>query len=324
MDGLSHHAEDGFRNPHIPQRYSPTREDYIRWLADYTASELNSKSKEDTPPSMVQPNYAAIYHPDPNVIQVTWVGHATFLIQVDGVNILTDPTFSRRASPVQFAGPERIVPPGIPIEKLPKIDLVLLSHNHYDHLDADTVENLGNDPFYLVPLGNGGWFTDRGIDNLSEMDWWQQISVLGLKVNFVPAQHFSGRGLFDYNRSLWGGYVVETSKGNLYFAGDTGYSPDFREIGQSYGPMKLSFLPIGAYLPRWKNYFVHVNPKESLLVHRDVKSQHSIAMHWGTFVNLSWEPISAPRIALEKHRDEMGLNDDDFAVYNIGETRIYK
>lgn len=322
VENQIHHTEEGFRNPHIPLKYSPSREDYVDWLADYAKNKLEGHTYTPTP--SVEPDYDAINHPDPDTIQVTWVGHATFLIQVDGYNIITDPAFSYRASPVRFAGPKRLTPPGIPLDKLPPIDLVLVSHNHYDHLDAQSVDALGNHPTYMVPLGMTDWFNDRGITNVVELDWWQQASYGTLRVDGVPAQHFSGRGLFDYNKSLWSGYVVETSQGNLYFAGDTGYSPDFKTIGNLYGPMRISFLPIGAYLPRWKNFFVHINPQEALLVHNDVKSELSIGMHWGTFANLSSEPMDEPKIALEQYMEDEGISKDVFTTFKIGETRIYK
>jgi L-ascorbate metabolism protein UlaG (beta-lactamase superfamily) len=220
-------------------------------------------------------------------IRVTFINHSTFLIQVDGVNILTDPVWSRRASPYRWIGPKRMRPPGIRLEDLPRIHLVLLSHNHYDHLDLDTMRTIfgAHHPRIVVPLGVKAFLDSESISGASEVDWWQSVSFDGrLEVEAVPAQHFSGRGLFDRDATLWCGYVLKTSVGNIYFAGDTGYNDrTFKEIGEKCGPMALSMLPIGAYKPEWFMGSIHVSPEESVKIHRDVKSAASIGMHFGTF-----------------------------------------
>src|SRR5690349_3076393 len=219
-------------------------------------------------------------------IRVTFVNHSTFLIQVDGVNILTDPVWSKRVSPYTWIGPKRMRPPGIRFEDLPRIHLVLLTHNHYDHLDIQTMRMVfgGHHPRIVTPLGVKKFLDDQYIAGAVETDWWQEVDgVNGLKVQAVPAQHFSGRGLTDRDATLWCGYVIRSTAGNIYFAGDTGYNPTtFREIGVKCGPIKLSLLPIGAYKPAWFMAPIHVSPEESVKIHMETKSRTSIAMHFGT------------------------------------------
>jgi L-ascorbate metabolism protein UlaG (beta-lactamase superfamily) len=191
---------------------------------------------------------------------MTWIGHATALLQINGVNVITDPMFSERASPFTFAGPKRRVPPGLALDELPHIDVVLISHSHYDHLDTASVEALnaqpGGPPLFLVPLGIKDWLAKKGITNAQELDWGDETSVTGLDFWFVPATHWSARSLTDRNETLWGGWVVKTPAGaahpfSVYFAGDTGYSNDFKRIGAAFGCVDLALIPVGAYEPRW-------------------------------------------------------------------------
>jgi L-ascorbate metabolism protein UlaG (beta-lactamase superfamily) len=219
-------------------------------------------------------------------IQITFVNHSTFLIQVDGLNILTDPVWSERTSPFSFAGPKRMRPPGIRFDDLPKIDVVLLSHNHYDHLDSRTVTALQDTfhPMFIEPLGVGRFLEEFGIASFIDLDWWTGTEVAKkIYVEAVPAQHFSGRGLFDRDATLWCGYVIKTSHGNIYFAGDTGYNPStFKEIGERFPP-RVSIIPIGAYRPEWFMAPIHCSPAGAVQIHKDVKSPLSIASHFGTF-----------------------------------------
>jgi L-ascorbate metabolism protein UlaG (beta-lactamase superfamily) len=257
---------------------------------------------------------------------VTWVGHATLLLHVGGRSILTDPQFSERASPVRLVGPRRVVPPVPALEQLPHIDAVLISHNHYDHLDRDSVAKLaaqaGGPPRYFVPLGLKDWFARLGIDNVVELDWWQKVDYEGLELHFVPVQHWSKRTLLDTNLSLWGGWVVLHPQLSFFFAGDTGYSKDFADIRAKFGGFDLAAIPIGAYAPRWFMHVQHVDPAEAIRVHRDVNARQSVGIHWGTFAGLTDESLYEPPLALAAERKKAGIADEDFFVMKHGETRV--
>jgi N-acyl-phosphatidylethanolamine-hydrolysing phospholipase D len=255
---------------------------------------------------------------------LTWIGHASFLVQAGGLNVLTDPHFTARASPLRFAGPARLVPPGLALEALPPIDLVLVSHNHYDHLDEGTVRELARRhprAVFIVPLGLRRWLRARGIASAIELDWWQAHAGAGFSVTAVPAQHFSGRGAADRNRTLWCGFVLEAGGRRTYFAGDTGYSRDFADIGRRFAPIDLALLPIGAYAPRWFMRPMHVNPEEAVRMHRDLCARQSVAMHWGTF-RLTEEPLDEPPRALARALADAGIPPERFAVYRHGEMRV--
>ncbi|MEO5674496.1 MAG: MBL fold metallo-hydrolase [Chitinophagales bacterium] len=223
-----------------------------------------------------------------NGLRITWINHSTFLIQVDGLNIITDPIWSERASPFSWAGPKRFRPPGIRFDDLPQIDIVLLSHNHYDHLHIETLQKL-DEKFHaeiFTSLGVKAFLKEKKIDaEIIEMDWWNEQELSDrLKLTSVPAQHFSGRGMFDRDATLWSGFVIGREQGNIYFAADTGYNDStFKEIGNRLSPVSLAIIPIGAYKPRWFMSPIHTSPEESVKIHLDVKSQKSIASHFGTF-----------------------------------------
>lgn len=315
----SHHATSGFRNPTVEERAK--KRGVMRWLTDVLQANIEADNLKEIP-QLVTPNFEKIYDPYPDAIQVTWIGHATFLIQMQGMNILTDPVFSHRASPVQFIGPTRKQPPGIAIGELPPIDIVIISHNHYDHLDINSVRALGDDILYLAPLGLKQWFRDKNVVHHRELDWWQTAKITGFNFTFVPAQHFSGRLILDLNKSLWGGWVIEKNGRKVYFAGDTGYSNVFRQIGARIGPMDVSMIPIGAYAPRDILKFLHSDPYDAVKIHQDVKSHYSIGMHWGTF-RLTTEPLGEPKQLLKKAAIKAGLEHEEFVTFNVGETRIY-
>lgn len=218
--------------------------------------------------------------------RLTLVGHATWLIQMDGLNILTDPIWSDRASPLPFAGPKRRQTPGIAFDDLPPIDVVLLSHNHYDHLDLPTLEKLDAKfrPLIITGLGNGAYLEARGYARVKELDWWQEAELPnGRTAMFVPAQHFSQRSLHDRNRTLWGGFVLLGSERRVFFAGDTAYGPHFKAIGERLGPIDVALLPIGAFNPEWFMGPVHMGPKEAPLAHVDLRARESFVMHEGVF-----------------------------------------
>jgi N-acyl-phosphatidylethanolamine-hydrolysing phospholipase D len=268
---------------------------------------------------MAQPAIQPIKEPDSNQMQVTWIGHSTFLIQIEGMNILTDPVFSGHCGPNSFFKVKRITPPGVPFEELPPIHAVLISHNHYDHLDEPTVKRLGNGPTYFVPLGIARWFKKKKIKRAIEMDWWQSSFLYGLKFHSVPLQHFSGRTPFDRNETLWSGWVIESRSGKIFFAGDSGYSPVFKEIGDLFGPIQISMIPIGAYRPRWFMSPVHVDPPEAIKILKNTQSQIAIAGHWGTF-KLSDEPLGEPPVYLRKAMRKDGMDEEKFIIMRFGET----
>ncbi len=217
---------------------------------------------------------------------ITYVNHSTFLIQTDGLNIITDPVYSKRVSPFSFAGPKRMRPPGIRFEDLPEIDFVLLSHNHYDHLDITTLKRIQeiHDPTFITPLGVDLYLNKQGLSKTISLDWWEETTASdSVDIAAVEAQHFSSRGMFDRDKTLWAGFVIKSPNGNIYFAGDTGYNTFFSEIGERYAPIKTSLIPVGAYIPRWFMGPVHVDPAQAVQIHKDVKSEFSIGMHYGTF-----------------------------------------
>ncbi len=326
---IAHRAKDGFRNNYLTE---PIGGSFLKWQYERT---------RDGVPKPPANNYQfPIAHPDiawlkanRSVNTATWIGHATVLMQVTGVNVLTDPVFSDRAAPVSFVGPKRKVPPGLSYDQLPHIDVVIISHNHYDHLDLDSVQRLnaqaGGAPLFLVGLGNKPWMNEAGITNVREMDWWQQTEVSGLEITFVPVQHWSARGVTDRFKTLWGGWVVKTPDKptvpttqpfSFFFAGDTGYSKDFADIHQRFDRFDLALLPIGAYQPRWFMRNQHVDPAEAVQIHRELHAKQSIAIHWGTF-ELTDEPLDEPPLALARERQRAGVPDADFTALQHGEMR---
>ena len=258
----------------------------------------------------------------PDDVVVTFIGHATFLIQVGGVNLLTDPVYARRASPVPFAGPRRARAPGIRFEDLPAISCVLLSHNHYDHCDLATLRALDR-RFHLplvTPLGNGRLLQSAGIRRIEEIDWWETAHTAPLPITLTPAQHFSARHMFDRNRALWGGFLIDAGAGRrILFAGDTGYGPHFREIAARLSPIDLALLPIGAYEPRWFMKDIHMNPAEAVQAHLDLGARQSIAMHFGTF-QLTPEGIDEPPRELATALQERAVPAAWFRTVQVGES----
>lgn len=260
-----------------------------------------------------------------SVPTVTWVGHATLLVQLGHVTFLTDPIWSDWPSPVPMVGPRRYVEPGIAMEDLPPIDFVVISHNHYDHLDLPTLTALARrDPetVFYVPLGNAELLRKAGIAAVQALDWGQSVQHEGVTVHSVPSQHWSKRSLNDDRRALWSAWAVTSDQGRFFFAGDTGYFDGFREIGQRLGPFDLAALPIGAYEPRAMMAASHMNPEEAVKAAVDLRARKAVAMHFGTF-DLSDEPLDEPPRRFVQAADHAGLGSDFAWVLNIGETRWF-
>lgn len=256
-------------------------------------------------------------------LYVTFVSHATVLVQMDGVNVLTDPHWSRRASPVSWAGPTRVRAPGIRFEDLPPIDAVLVSHDHYDHMDLPTLRRLAgaHGPQVVVPLGNRARLEAAGIPRVQELDWWEGVRLApGVRAFLVPAQHFSSRGPLDRNATLWGGFVIDGPSGRVYIAGDTGYGPHFEQIRERFAPIRLAVLPIGAYEPRWFMAYAHVDPEEAVRAHQVLGAKTSLAVHFGTF-QLTDEPIAEPLERLGAALEAAGVPRSRFWTLGFGEGR---
>ena len=317
-EGQTHILQDGFRNTN-PAFAPPSLWERLIFLPLRTWTTTFHTRTADLP--RVENDGSALKSNRTDAT-VTWVGHSTLLIQLDGVTILTDPQWSERASPVTFAGPKRLMPPGVSFEQLPTVDLVVISHDHYDHLDVDTVQRLArtHHPLFLVPLGLKAWFADIGITEVEEMDWWESRQVRGLTVTCLPAQHFSGRSLWDRNRRLWSAWALAGGTKRVFFAGDTGYYPVFKEIGVRLGPFDLAAIPIGAYSPASMMKMTHITPEEALQVFADVQGQYFVAVHWGTFY-MTDEAIEEPPLRLETEANRLGLDPSRVWVLKHGETR---
>ncbi len=259
----------------------------------------------------------------PDGIAATFIGHATFLLQVGGVAVLTDPLWSARASPVSWAGPRRVRAPGQPLDALPRVDVLLVSHCHYDHMDLPTLRAVQGKwaPATVTGLGNARHLAKAGIVGAHELDWWQTVEVAGATITYIPAQHFSARTPFDRDRTLWGGFVIEAGGRTVYFAGDTGYGPLFTDISRRFPRLDLALLPIGAYEPRWFMSDHHMNPADSVRAHLDLGAPPTIGMHHGT-IQLTDEAIDAPTEALMVARTAAGVSPDRFRVLQVGETSL--
>jgi L-ascorbate metabolism protein UlaG (beta-lactamase superfamily) len=263
-------------------------------------------------------------------LRITPVGHSTFLIQMDGLNILLDPVWADRCSPVSWAGPRRYSRPGLRFEDLPAIDVLLLSHNHYDHLDFPTLEQLAKKgtPLSLVPLGNRDLVREAGIPKVDELDWWQSVRLSSdVTVTLVPAQHFSSRTLWDRNRALWGGFVLSGPSGNVFYAGDTGYGPHFHEIARRFPPIRVALLPIAPFQPKSSDkpsgdyrLRVHMRPREAVQAHLDLDAQLSIAAHFQVF-QLGPDGFDDALQELAATLEKRSLNPDSFIALNPGQSR---
>lgn len=321
-----HRPGGGFRNPwgdfapDIPQGF-------FAWARAHRTTNPRPRDPHPSVFPRASPTFVSPRAPE-NTLTVTWVGHATFLIQLGGLNILTDPIWSERPSPIPFAGPRRWVPPGARLDALPPIDIVLVSHNHYDHFDSRTARRLAAmhpAARWLTPLGLGALVRRKGARHVQELDWWDEARVATVAVTCTPAQHWSARGFRDRGKSLWCGWTVRAGSQAVYFAGDTAYFPGFREIGERCGPFSVVLLPIGGYEPRWFMRFVHMSPEEAVRAFvelaRDDRRSLMVPMHFGTF-KMTDEAMDEPPRRLGEAWGEAGLPASQLGILAHGESRL--
>ena len=330
----AHHAGNGFRNPWPGgQQASPLA--MFKWMWQRWRGELPPQPDRSTFPRVA--SSFATPRLDPRSMSATWVGHSTLLLQVGAINVLVDPMWSDRASPVPFAGPKRWVPPGVALDALPPLDAILVSHNHYDHFDAPTLKRLAaRHPAarWHVPLGLGREVTALGARHVVEQDWWDEVrltsddaSLPEAWIGCTPAQHFSARGPHDRDRTLWCGWVVRTAEWRVYFAGDSGWFPEFGPIARRFGPFDLAAIPIGAYQPRWFMQPVHMDPDEALRAWEAIVAEQPghecplLPIHWGTFKLTDEAMDEPPRRVREKWAWE-GRNQGLLWLLRHGETRM--
>ena len=315
-----HHLPDGtFRNP----EGSPKRDENIKWSFK-TFNKEKKKLKIEFPSNHVVEREKVLENLEKykNDNYIAWIGHATFLIKLGNTTIITDPLFSKNSGPLIF-GPKRYVESAIKLNEIPKTDLFLLTHNHYDHLDYSTIRNFPHKKSkVLVPLKLSKYFTRNGLKDVNELDWYDEIKVNDLKVTFLPAVHWSKRTLTDTNKTLWGNFLIEYKDKKILFACDTGYGNIYKELGKKYGPIDLTFINIGAYdfRPMFEKSVYHTNPKEALNIVQDLKSKKVIGMHWGTVV-LSLEPIMEPPVRFKTNAEKYGYKKEDAIIFKIGEVR---
>jgi N-acyl-phosphatidylethanolamine-hydrolysing phospholipase D len=313
---IAHHREDGFSNPD-PGYKDPS----LSKLAPYLFGRLNdffSRPKADV----------AFTYNDGTVFRqnrpytVTWIGHTTMLIQIEGKTILTDPVWSSRIGPLSWAGVPRVSEPGIALEKLPPIDIVLITNNQYDHLDESTILALAKNPRvrFFVPLRVRDWFEDRGISNVEELDWWEGVTYKDLKIVASPSQYMSGRWLTDRNETLWCSWIILGKKKRFYYNGDSGFFGGFSEIGNRFGPFDLSILPIGGYEPRELMKPIRMNPVEAVQASLDLRSLKTLGIHWGTFKQ-SEEPFEEPPRRFNEEVAKRKLSEDSYWLFMLGDTR---
>jgi len=322
-----HHLPDGtFRNP----EGSPERNSNFKW--SYSTYNKEKKKLNMTVPEdhvVEKKKVLSDLERFKDGDYIIWIGHATFLIKLGNTTIITDPVFSKNAGPLIF-GPKRFTEPALKLNEIPKTDLFLLTHNHYDHQDMRTITRF---PFkkskVLLPLKLGKYFTRNGYEDVNEMDWYDEIKIKDeLKVTFLPAVHWSKRSFTDTNKTLWGNFLIEYKNKKILFACDTGVGNIYKELGDRFGPIDLTLINIGAYnfypmMPYKDKSAYHTNPEEALSIARDLKSKKAIGMHWGTFV-LSLEPIMEPRVRFKDNAEKYGFKKEDAIIFKIGEMQSLK
>lgn len=308
-----------FFNPEPPRSAdAPNRGGLLRFLSARLSQDQNVWAR--WPKHLENKSYPP---PNEKTPSVTWIGHSSFLLCLGGMNVLTDPVFSKRCSPVSFLGPKRVRDPGLTIGSLPRIDLILLSHNHYDHMDIPALRLIRRrfpEARIVTSLGNAAFLASKNLHCAVELDWWQSINFCQMKITATPACHFSARSLRDRNKTLWVGFMLAYRGQNFYFAGDSGYTKGFVEIHERLGPPDLAFLPIGAYQPRDMMARVHMNPEEAVQAFLDLQAARAVGMHFGTF-QLTAEPIDEPPQRLVEVLMEKEIPLETFFVLDVGETK---
>ena len=315
-----HHLPDGtFRNPEgSPKRDPNIKWSMSKWNKEKKKIKINIPSDHIVDKKEVLKNLEKYKDDD----YVAWIGHATFLIKLGNTTIITDPLFSKNAGPLIF-GPKRYVDPAINLKEIPEVNLFLLTHNHYDHLDYRTIKKF---PYkkakVLTPLKLGKYFTRNGFSEVQEMDWYDQTEVNDLKITLMPAVHWSKRTLTDTNKTLWGSFLIEYKNKKIFFACDTGYGNIYKDLGNKYGPIDLTFVNIGAYdfRPMFEKSIYHANPEEALNIGQDLKSKKVLGMHWGTVI-LSLEDPFEPPIRFKNATNKYGYHIDDAILFKIGEIQ---
>jgi N-acyl-phosphatidylethanolamine-hydrolysing phospholipase D len=325
----AHHSNGGFRNP-WPGSTPHGVKGLIKWMAERNKRETTKGGLPFLHDDGVRPPLHTSTRPASrtDALTITWVGHSSFLIQCGGVNILTDPVWSDRASPVSFAGPHRLVPPAIEFDDLPPIDVILISHDHYDHLDDATIRRLIRrfpELQWFAPLRVGRFLKQRGAANVTESDWWERHEWSGLRFGCTPAQHFSGRYPWNRDSTLWCGWTVQFADNScVFFAGDTGLHPEFGRISSEFGPFDMAILPIGAYEPRWFMRPVHMTPEDSVAAYQGLDPRGEkcvmVASHWGTF-RLTEEPVMEPPKLTRAAWSDANLPDTRLWILEHGESR---
>ena len=315
-----HHLDNGkFRNP----EGSPIRSENVKW--SYSTFNKEKKKLDMTVPdehvikkNLVLETLNSIQNND----YIGWIGHATFLLKLGNTTIITDPVFSKNAGPLIF-GPKRYTEPALNLNELPKIDLFLLTHNHYDHQDMSTIRKFPyKDTKVFTALKLGKYFTKHHFKNVQELDWYQEVKFNDLKITFLPAVHWSKRSLTDTNKTLWGSFLIEYAGKKIFFACDTGYGNIYKKIGKEYGPIDLTMINIGAYdfRPMFEKSIYHTSPEEALQAAQDLKSKKVLGTHWGTFV-LSLEPIMEPPKRFQDNAEKFGFKREDALIFKIGEFK---
>lgn len=322
-----HETENGFKNI-WPETQKPSPGRAAGWLFK---KGLRGDRKKPAPNSAIDPQ---VFKEKIKNYRIFWLGHATVLIQYNGINIITDPVFSDRVSPVSFAGPERLFENVIDITLLPRIDFVVISHSHYDHLDRNSIEKLAaiHGPVFLTPRRVGDIISEWGISRVIDLDWWQYITLKDVTFTCTPAKHFSARGAFDRNQTLWASWYIRrniksisgklsnaSEKSSVYFAGDTAYSSHFSKIKEGLGPPAVALLPIGAYEPNWFMSPVHINPAQALQAYKDLEAKKFFAIHWGTFDLADEEPDQPPE-DLKKAMEQSGAGAGEIYIPEAGSS----